>query len=61
MMYCACANDELFKVTDSSKPGNNVIFGEYDISCVDYKFSTRLNSCGLLEWIVGLMVHFAHT
>ena len=28
------------------------------IPCVDCKFSTRLNDCGWLEWIVGLMVHF---
>ena len=31
MMYWTCADDEFYQVTDSWKPGNNVIFSECDI------------------------------
>ena len=31
MMYWTCADDEFYQVTDSWKPGNNVIFRECDI------------------------------
>ena len=31
MMYWTCADDEFYQVTDSLKPGNNVIFSECDI------------------------------
>ena len=31
MMYWTCADDEFYQVTDSLKPGNDVIFSECDI------------------------------
>ena len=54
VMYWTCADDEFYQVTDSLKPGNNIIFNESDIL---HRLQTQYQATRL-EWIDGVMVHF---